>query len=122
MRFLVDECFPRRMVLALRRSSHDVTWAREVCAGDEDLDVSARATRDDRIVITEDRDYGDLTVRDHHPAIDIVIAHASRFPGGLPAATHALVQVIDKLGSTLAGTLTTIEPGRVRQRALPKMP
>ena len=122
MRFLVDECFPRRMVVALRQSGHDVTWAREVCAGDEDVDVLARATHEDRIVIPEDRDFGDLTVRDHNPAIGIVIAHAARFPGGLPEAIQALCHTIDELGSTLAGVLTVIEPGRVRQRSLPKVP
>ena len=122
MRFLVDECFPRRMVVALRQSGHDVTWARKICAGDEDLEVLARATRENRIVITEARDYGDLTVRDHHPAIGIVIAHAQRFPGVLPEATQALCRSIDTLGATLIGALTVIEPGRVRQRALSKRP
>ena len=122
MLFLVDECFPRRLVLALRRTGHDVVWAREICAGDDDVLVLARATREGRVVITEDRDFGDLTMRDQHPAVGIVIAHAARFPGGLPDAISALCQAILDLDSSLVGTLTVIEPGRVRQRALTKTP
>jgi predicted nuclease of predicted toxin-antitoxin system len=120
MLFLIDECFPKRMVMALRQLGHDVVWAHEICPGRDDIGVLATATGEGRIVVTEDRDYGDLTMRDGHPAKGIVIAHAARFPGGVSEAVLALCTVIDQLGSSLCGHLTVIEPGRVRQRPLPR--
>lgn len=122
MHILIDECFPKRMCLELRLLGHDVAWAREICPGQSDVDVLALATREGRIVVTEDRDFGDLTMRDGKPSAGVVIAHAARFSGDLAVVVTGLCAVIDKLGSGLQGHLTVIEPGRVRQRALPEAP
>lgn len=119
MRFLVDECFPERLVTALRGNGHDVTWASQVCRSQPDEVVLAIATREGRIVITEDKDYGDLTVRDGHPAVGIVISQVDRFPGGIREAIDVLCERIESLGSSLIGAVTVIELERVRQRALP---
>ena len=119
MRFLVDECFPERLVLALRAKGHDVSWASEVCRSSTDEFVLATATKQKRIVITEDKDFGNLTVRDLHPAVGIVISQVDRFPGKFLDVMDQLCDRIDRLGSSLAGAVTIIEPDRVRQRALP---
>lgn len=81
--------------------------------------VLAMATSEGRIVITEDKDFGNLTVRDGHPAVGIIIAQVDRFPGGIVEAVDALCDRIESLGSSLIGSVTVIEPERVRQRALP---
>ena len=78
----------------------------------------AKANSQSRIIVTEDKDYGDLTVRDGRPALGIVLANAESFPGGLAEAIDALVTQIDGLGERLVGALTVIEPGRIRQRML----
>lgn len=119
MRFLVDECFPARLVLVLRNNGHDVSWANEVCRSQPDEVVLAIATSEGRIVITEDKDFGNLTVRDGHPAVGVVISQVDRFPGGIEEAIGALCDHVESLGSSLIGSLTVIEPERVRQRALP---
>lgn len=119
MRFLVDECFPQRLVLALRDKGHDVSWASQVCRSQPDEIVLAIATKEDRIVITEDKDFGNLTVRDGHPAVGIVISQVDRFPGGIAEAIDTLCDRIESLGASLIGSITVVEPERVRQRALP---
>lgn len=118
MRFLVDECFPKQLVRSLRELGHDVTWGSEVCRSQPDELVLQLATAQGRIVITEDKDFSDLTIRDGVPAIGIVITQVDRFPGGIVEAVEALCQSIEALGQSLVGSVTVIELGRVRQRAL----
>lgn len=119
MRLLVDECFPKRLVIVLRTSGHDVVWASEVCRSAPDDEVLVLATADDRIVVTEDRDYGTLVLRDGHKTIGIIIVHSSEFTGGILHCMDLVCSRISELGDRLLGQLTTIEPNRVRQRRLP---
>lgn len=120
MNFLVDECFPFRLVQALRGRGHDVAWASEVCRSEPDEIVLAFATSESRIVITEDRDFGKLTLHHGHAACGIVILYANLFSGGITEATKAAVDAIEASESKLLGALTTVEPGRIRQRPLLK--
>jgi hypothetical protein len=122
MLLLVDECFPKSLVGALQRRGHDVAWATLVCRSAIDELVLARATTEGRIVITEDRDFGTLVFRDSLPTIGIVIVHGSEFAGGIKEAAESICDQIDRLGRTLVGSLTTISPGRVRQRLLEPKP
>jgi len=122
MLMMVDECLPRLLVLELRMRGHDVAWVRESFRGFEDEKILALATSEGRIVLTEDRDYGTLTMRLRQPAVGLVIAHMSRFPGTVAEIAGRVAQEIDDLGAACVGFLTVIEPGRVRQRALPNVP
>jgi predicted nuclease of predicted toxin-antitoxin system len=116
LRFLVDECVPRQIVERLRLNGHDAVWARDVCPGDEDTKVLARAVAEDRLLLTEDRDFGELTVRFRLPAIGVIIASVGEFALGLDAIARHVVRVIEDLGGSCTGALTVIEPGRARQR------
>lgn len=119
MLLLVDECFPKSLVRALARRGHDVTWATLVCRSAIDEVVLAKATAEGRIVITEDRDFGTLIYRDGLDAVGVVIVHASEYAGGITSSAEEVAVQIDLLRDSLPGFLTTILPGRIRQRALP---
>jgi Domain of unknown function (DUF5615) len=119
---LVDECFPKSLVLELRQLGHDVTWASIVCRSEPDTGVLALATAEGRLVVTEDRDFGTLVVRDGLPTVGIVIVHGSDFIGGITECAADIARLIDQLADGLPGNLTTISPGRVRQRPLGTKP
>ena len=119
MRFLVDECLFRQIVEQLQAAGHDVTWVRQECPGLDDEAVLAKAVREDRILVSEDRDFGTLTIRFEKPAIGIVIVAVSEFAASLERLAEHVTKVISTIGDGCKGTLTTIEPGRVRQRDLP---
>ena len=122
MRLLVDECFPKSLVRALEQLGHDVTWASVVCQSKPDAAVLALATAEGRLVVTEDRDFGTLVVRDGLPTVGIVIVHGSEFFGGITECAVDMAKLIDQLAAGLPGVLTTISPGRVRQRPLGTTP
>ena len=63
MRFLADENFPGDAVAALRSTGHDVTWVRTAMPGSADADILETAQRERRVLLTFDRDFGELAWR-----------------------------------------------------------
>lgn len=68
MRLLVDENMSRLTVSLLRASGHDVLWVREERPSSPDPDVLEWATRESRLLITFDTDFGEINQRDGNPA------------------------------------------------------
>ncbi len=63
MRFLANENIPLLVVKALAEEGFDITSATLVCQGAPDRKVLALAAREDRIVLTFDKDCGYLVFR-----------------------------------------------------------
>jgi hypothetical protein len=63
VRWLVDECVDAGMVSHLRAAGHDAVYMAEVAPRDSDADVTARAQAEQRLLLTEDKDFGDLVFR-----------------------------------------------------------
>ncbi len=68
MRFLADENFPGEAVAALRMGGHDVVWICEAASGASDKRVLEMADEDARILLTFDKDFGELAWRARLPA------------------------------------------------------
>jgi len=60
MNFVADESCAMPVIRALREAGHDVVAIAEVARGASDDQVLERATEDKRVLITEDRDFGEL--------------------------------------------------------------
>jgi predicted nuclease of predicted toxin-antitoxin system len=73
MRFLADENFPGGAVTALLARGHDIIWIRTAAPESGDEDVLAWATREDRVLLTFDKDFGELAWRIGLPASSGVI-------------------------------------------------
>jgi predicted nuclease of predicted toxin-antitoxin system len=63
MNFFADESCPDPVIDALVAAGHDVVRAASVMQGAQDEAVLAAATAANRIVIAQDRDFGELIVR-----------------------------------------------------------
>jgi predicted nuclease of predicted toxin-antitoxin system len=118
MRFLADENIPGVAVTALAANGHDVAWVRSTAPGMSDSDVLAWAVRDNRILLTFDKDFGELARNSALPASCGVIL--IRVPP--PRAGNAGAQFAASIASRhdWAGHFSVIEPGRVRMRPLNK--
>ena len=60
MLLCANENLPEACVVALRQAGHDVLWIREAAPGASDTVVLARAQAEKRLLITFDKDFGDL--------------------------------------------------------------
>ncbi len=63
MRFLANENFPGSGVAALQSAGHDVVWIRTAARGATDPEVLAWAAREERILLTFDKDFGEFGKR-----------------------------------------------------------
>lgn len=68
MRILADENMERQTVSALRAAGHDVRWVKEEQPSTADPDVLIWATRESRLLITYDKDFGEISQRRRQPA------------------------------------------------------
>ncbi|MGO9123057.1 MAG: DUF5615 family PIN-like protein [Desulfomonilaceae bacterium] len=112
MRLLANENFPREAVEALRNDGHDVAWVRTECAGISDKAVLEKAQHEGRIVVTLDKDFGELAFRSHLPATAGVILFRAtpRSPGFVAdLAVKAL-----KTRSDWPGHFSVVQEHRVR--------
>jgi predicted nuclease of predicted toxin-antitoxin system len=60
MLFLADEDFPGIAIRWLRAAGHDVLWARTAMPGQSDAAVLAAAQSEARVILTCDKDLGNL--------------------------------------------------------------
>ncbi len=72
MRFIVDECTGPSVARWLTTNGHDVVSVSDETPGITDSEVLSRASSEDRILITNDRDFGELIFRDARPHRGVV--------------------------------------------------
>lgn len=73
LKFLADECCDTGLVASLRKDGHDVFYVLEEKAGVADEVVLEEAYTKGRILLTEDKDFGELVCRLRKPAVGIVL-------------------------------------------------
>jgi predicted nuclease of predicted toxin-antitoxin system len=117
VRFLADESCDFAVVRALRAAGHDVMSIMEVARGAKDLYVIDLARRERRVLLTEDKDFGQLVYADGRGDGGVVlIRFTARARGHLQAAT---VDLVARFGARLPSSFVVLEPGRVRIGSLP---
>jgi predicted nuclease of predicted toxin-antitoxin system len=117
MTLLANENFPLDAVEALRQAGHQVAWVRTDAPGSTDPEVLARAMAERRVLLTFDKDIGELAYRAGLPAGCGVVLF--RLPAASLAALAAAVLTAIAARDDWAGHFSVVEPGRVRMRPLP---
>jgi predicted nuclease of predicted toxin-antitoxin system len=116
MRFLANENFPGAAVAALAAAGHDVVWVRTAAPGKSDSDVLEWAGRDERILLTFDKDFGELARRFSLPPTCGVVLLRIPMPDSGTVGRQLAGLITAR--QDWAGHFTVIEPGRVRMRPL----
>jgi predicted nuclease of predicted toxin-antitoxin system len=112
MLFLADESCDACMTHRLRTEGHDVMLVSDAHQGVNDLTVIKLALDLERVLITEDKDFGQLVYASGHCHSGVILL---RYPFRLrdQIATKLSTLVKDR-GDSLAHSFTVIEPGRIR--------
>jgi predicted nuclease of predicted toxin-antitoxin system len=119
MRFLADENFPGTAVAEFQTRGHDIIWMRVAAPATADVDVLAQAMREQRILLTFDKDFGELAWRNGlSPECGIVLIRV-RLRTAI-AAAHLVDRILER--SDWFGHFSVIEDARVRMRPLPEPP
>jgi predicted nuclease of predicted toxin-antitoxin system len=118
MRFLADESCDFAVVRALRAKGHVVTAVGEVAAGVPDERVIAMAVREGAVLLTEDKDFGQLVFAEQRAAAGVIFI---RFPAMFRAELPQVVcHLVEQRGEKLVGSFVVVQPGRIRVAHRPR--
>jgi predicted nuclease of predicted toxin-antitoxin system len=117
MRILANENFPGEAVEASRLHGHDVTWVRTDAPGSSDPQVLEWARTDNRILITFDKDFGELAFRSRLPASSGIILFRISAPSSAHVARVATAALDSR--ADWAGHFAVVEDARIRMTPLP---
>jgi predicted nuclease of predicted toxin-antitoxin system len=99
MNFVADESCARPVIQALREAGHDVVAIAEIARGATDDQVLERALKEKRVLITEDRDFGELVYARGRSSAGVILV---RFPTRARRAKSATaIEAVSRLGSRL---------------------
>ena len=116
MRFLANENIPGDAVVALQAAGHDVVWERTSAPGTKDEDILAWAARDDRVLLTFDKDFGELAWRFGLSANSGVVLFRLPMPASAEVGSTLAARIDER--SDWLGHFSVVEPSRVRMRTL----
>ena len=113
MKLLLDTCVWGGAVAPLVEAGHDVVWSGDWPDDPGDEEILARAHAEGRVLVTLDRDFGELAILRGHPHSGILRLVQFR------ARQQAVVclRALELRGAELQhGAIVTAEPGRLRTR------
>ncbi len=114
MNLVADESVDRRIVERLRRDGHRVWYVAEMEPGISDDAVLVAANREGALLITADKDFGELVFRQRRATFGVVLV---RLAGLSPERKAALVvSTIRRHAGQLEGAFAVISPGMIRLR------
>jgi predicted nuclease of predicted toxin-antitoxin system len=120
MRLCANENISEDCVVKLRQNGHDVLWIRESAPGSSDEDVLARAHRENRVLITFDKDFGQLVFQQGaRAAHGVILFRISQFSS---VAAAERVSAALTLRDDWTGHFSVVDDFGIRMRLLPKIP
>jgi predicted nuclease of predicted toxin-antitoxin system len=119
MEFLANENFPKASVELLREAGYEVASIAEDSSGAKDTEVLERARREKRVILTFDRDYGEMIYRLKMPT-PLGIIYLRFDPKTPKEAGENILKLLKMEELTLNGKFTVLERSQIRQRPLPE--
>jgi predicted nuclease of predicted toxin-antitoxin system len=115
--FLADENVPAEVVAAARGAGHDLAWIREIARGADDDAVLAMSVSQQRVLLTFDKDFGEMAFRRGKLATPGIILMRPRLRAPSYVAQFTLTVLAQLL--TWEGFFSVAQEGRLRQTPLP---
>ncbi|HLX56031.1 MAG TPA: DUF5615 family PIN-like protein [Ktedonobacteraceae bacterium] len=114
MKILADENISARLVERLRQEGHEVEYISEIARGSKDSTVLDIANKQGALLITDDKDFGELVFHQHLKASGVLLIRlASLSP---PEEIEIVTRVIKTYGDRLLQSFSVIMPRGVRIR------
>ena len=117
IRFLADENCDFTVVRALRADGYDVLAVSEVTTRSVDRELIEQAQREQRILLTEDKDFGWLVFASAMTSAGVILI---RFPGNARGKlSDAVRKLVRERGEQLPSAFVVLQPGHIRIRRSP---
>lgn len=116
IRFFADESCDFAIVRGLRSIGFDVMAVVEDMPGIQDSAVLKAAADENRILLTEDKDFGEWVFAHKSVTSGVVLI---RYPSNMRSAMVELMNgLVQRHGNELLEKFTVLEPGRARIRSV----
>jgi predicted nuclease of predicted toxin-antitoxin system len=113
MKVIVDSCVWRGVSNELKAAGHEVVWVGDWPRDPGDNAILAYAYENQRVLVTLDRDFGELVIVYGHPHCGIIRLVDISWRSQGAACASALRLYANELNN---GAILTIDPDRVRVR------
>jgi predicted nuclease of predicted toxin-antitoxin system len=115
MKLLANENFPQSSVRILKDAGYDIMSVGDEFAGILDSEVIDFATKEHRIILTFDRDYGELIFkRGYRPSAGVIYLRWEIFQPEEPG--KYLIELFSTKNILYENTLTVVSDDNIRQR------
>jgi predicted nuclease of predicted toxin-antitoxin system len=114
MKLFADENIPLAIIRWLRDAGHDVASAAEVGAGEDDDVWLRRAEAEQRLLVTSDKDFGELVFRDRLNSYGVILLRLDGL--SMAARVARLTAVWSVIEANPSGSFIVVSPTRVRSR------
>lgn len=112
---LADENIVAAVVSRLRQDGWDVVWIAEIDPSVDDPGVLARAVAERRILLTDDKDFGELVVREGRTHCGVVLLRLAGM--AMAQRTELVSRLFAGSSADLVDAFTVVESdGRMRVR------
>lgn len=114
MKFLADENIDQQVVQTLRDRGHEVLYVAEMERGVDDDFLSDLANKEEAILITADKDFGEIVFRQERVLYGVVLL---RLSGISPSGKSSIVAAaVEDHASELPRAFTVLSPETIRIR------
>lgn len=117
MRVIVNENITRSVIQGLRDRGFDVLSVKESMRGADDASILQRAEAEQRLVVTQDKDFGELAFKHRLPATCGIVLF--RLSADDPADDNQRMLDVMQSRSDWAGHFSVVTNDRIRMRTLP---
>ena len=114
MTFLADEGLDFPVVALLRKNGFSVIYAAEEFVAASDDFLLQIAAKENYILITKDKDFGDMVIRHKKASNGIILIRIEKL--NVPSNCQLIVDVIRKYSHELANSFTVIQQDKIRIR------
>lgn len=112
MRFIVDECTGPSVAEWLRNQKHDVFSVYEEARGMADDEIVLKACKENWILITNDKDFGEQVYRDGQPHKGVILLRLK--DEKISSKIWVLSQLLQKHRTRIANTFVIATEKQVR--------
>ena len=113
MRFLVDECTGKRLAILLKREGYDALFVGDSMRSASDEEIIKKCEQDGRILITDDKDFGELVFRLSRPIKGVILLRIVTVPERRFKALIKLLKTYD-----VKNRFIVLEENAIRSRKI----
>ncbi|MCP4154169.1 MAG: hypothetical protein GY757_40965 [bacterium] len=116
IKFLADEGFSYPIASLLRKRGYDVIWIGDFASGSDDSKVFEISREDGRVILTEDKDFGELAIRFKCKSSGIILLRIE--PEKKELREKRVIELFENFPEKLIGNLIVIDEEKFRFRKI----